>query len=181
MDRTYMYMRVSCDESVTIYSMLTLVGTELPTAAELKKPTLRTTNGRVTDVMEFYLFNSSYIAPVSKDYIYYDTYLNFNALEEQMDYLLYFYAEDLSGNASNVYNFTFTTLKKHMPCEFSLRLNQTVSTDTLFSAFGLITTLPPTRFSVVSMPAKYNITEVIESSVYSIVKTVSMDYKFILL
>lgn len=28
MDRTYVYLRISCDESVTIYSMLTLLGTE---------------------------------------------------------------------------------------------------------------------------------------------------------
>lgn len=41
MDRTYMYLRVSCDESVNIYSMLTLVGTEPPTSLELKNTNLR--------------------------------------------------------------------------------------------------------------------------------------------
>lgn len=36
MDRTYMYLRISCDESITVYSMLTLLGTEIPTSLELK-------------------------------------------------------------------------------------------------------------------------------------------------
>lgn len=77
MDRTYIYLRISSDESVIIYSMLTLLGTEAPTTAELYDSTLRASNGRITDVLEYYSNNSSYIAPVTIDYIYYDTYLYF--------------------------------------------------------------------------------------------------------
>lgn len=68
-----------------------------------------------------------------------------------------------------------------MPASFTLRLNKTVSDDTLFSAFGLITTLPSNRFQIVSKPSKYTIPEVIEDEVLDIVETVAMDYNFILL
>lgn len=80
MDRTYMYLRISCDESVTIYSMLTLIGTLPPTTTELKDTGTRANNGRITDVLEYYMKNSSYVAPVSKNFIYYDTYLFFEGL-----------------------------------------------------------------------------------------------------
>lgn len=82
LDRTYLYLRISSDESIIIYSMMTILGTQAPTVEELKTTTLRKTNGRITDVLEFYAKNSSYIAPVTRDYIYYDTYLNFNTLTE---------------------------------------------------------------------------------------------------
>jgi len=82
LDRTYLYLRISTDESVIIYSMMTIPGTLTPTTEELKTTTLRKTNGRITDVLELYGKNSSYVAPVTRDYIYYDTYLNFNALTE---------------------------------------------------------------------------------------------------
>jgi len=146
MDRTYVYLRISCDESVTIYSMLTLIGTEQPTSSELLDSTLRTTNGRITDVLEYYSSNSSYISPVTSDYIYYDSYLYFSGLEEQSSYLLYFLAEDLSGNISEVHNFTFTTLDRYYPAYFSMRLNQTIENSTIYSAFGLITALSEDRF-----------------------------------
>lgn len=140
LDRTYLYLRISSNESVVIYSMMTLLGTEVPTVKELKTTTLRKSTGRITNVLEIYASNSSFVAPFTKDYIYYDTYLNYDTLTEQTDYLLYFYAEDLSGNASPVYNFTFSTLAKHIPVHFTLRVNETIADDKIFSAFGLITT-----------------------------------------
>lgn len=121
------------------------------------------------------------MAPVTKNFIYYDTYLLFNSLEEQTEYLLYFFAEDLSGNASVVASFTFTTLKKHNPAKFKLRVADTISDDILFSAFGLITTLPASRFMIVDKPPKYSIPEVIEDEVKKIIETVTIDYTFILL
>ncbi|KAL4449717.1 hypothetical protein ABPG74_008090 [Tetrahymena malaccensis] len=181
MDRTYMYLRISCDESVNVYSILTLQGTLPPTTAELKNSTLRATDGNQTDVMELYLKNSSYIAPVTTNFIYYDSYLHFTGLEEQTSYLLYFYVEDLSGNASPVQSFSFLTLKKQNPCAFSLRVNQTIQDSTLFSAFGLITTLPANRFQITSKPSKFTITGVIETEVQDIISTVPMVYSFILL
>ncbi|EWS71333.1 hypothetical protein TTHERM_000331066 (macronuclear) [Tetrahymena thermophila SB210] len=181
MDRTYIYLRISCDESVNVYSMLTLQGTLTPTTAELKNSTLRATDGNQTDVMELYMRNSSYVAPVTTNFIYYDSYLHFTGLEEQTSYLLYFYVEDLSGNASPVQSFNFTTLKKQNPCAFSIRVNQTIQDSTLFSAFGLITTLPASRFQITSKPSKFTITEVIETEVKDIIGTVPMVYSFILL
>lgn len=60
--------------------------------------------------MERYGFNSSYQAPVTVNFIYYDTYLWFTGLEEYTDYLLYFVVQDLSGNVGDVISFPFRTL-----------------------------------------------------------------------
>jgi len=48
---------------------------------ELVQPELRVSNRRRTDVMEITGFNSSYQAPVTVNYIYYDTYILFRGLE----------------------------------------------------------------------------------------------------
>jgi len=81
MSRTYMYFRISTSESVYAYYMLTLKGTDIPAPMELVQPELRVSNRRRTDVMEITGFNSSYQAPVTVNYIYYDTYILFRGLE----------------------------------------------------------------------------------------------------
>jgi hypothetical protein len=60
-----MNFRISCDESVNIYYMLTLPGTEMPIAKELKDTNLRRLNGKKTDVIEIFGKNSSYVSPVT--------------------------------------------------------------------------------------------------------------------
>jgi hypothetical protein len=116
MSRTYMYFRISTSESVYAFYMLTLKGTDLPAPMELAQPEIRVSNRRKTDVMEITGFNSSYQAPVTVNYIYYDTYILFTGLEEQTDYVLYFVIRDLSGNLGDVYTYPFRTLKKQLPC-----------------------------------------------------------------
>lgn len=116
MSRTFMYFRISTSESVYVFYMLTLKGTDIPAPMELVQPELRVQNYRRTDVMEITGFNSSYQAPVTVNYIYYDTYILFKGLEEQTDYLLYFVIRDLSGNLGEVYSYPFRTRKKQLPC-----------------------------------------------------------------
>lgn len=55
----------------------------------------------MTDVVEKVGLNSSYQAEVTRTYIYYDTYIMLDNLEEQTDYVLFFFVEDLSGNSVN--------------------------------------------------------------------------------
>ncbi|KAL4501728.1 hypothetical protein ABPG72_018779 [Tetrahymena utriculariae] len=181
MDRTYMYLRISSDESITVYSMLSLLGTDYPTASELKNSTLREFNQRKTNVMEIYMQNTSFVAPVAKNYIYYDSYLHFTGLQEQTDYVLYFFVEDLSNNQSPVIQFQFTTLKKHNPVSFTLRVNDILVDEKLLNAFGLITSLPPERFQIQLRPTKFKIEGVIEQQILDLIDNVPIEYKFILL
>jgi len=52
MGRTYMYFRVSTDKSVTVYYLLSLLGTQQPLPAEIMSAQVRATLGHKTDVME---------------------------------------------------------------------------------------------------------------------------------
>lgn len=110
MDRTYMYFRISASENCWVKYLLTLKGTIKPPNDEIIKPELRVARNTKTDVMELIGANYSYQAPVTKDYIYYDTYLMFTGLEEQTDYVLYFLVMDLSDNEIVNVGFPFTTL-----------------------------------------------------------------------
>ena len=115
MDRTYMYFRISTSESGWVRYMLTLKGTQPPPNDEIQNPSLRIERSTKTDVMELYGSNSSYQAPVTKTYIYYDMYLYFSGLEEQTEYILYFVVEDLSENAvstSVAFPFRTSSIKK---------------------------------------------------------------------
>lgn len=77
-----MYFRVSTSESGWIYSVLSHKGTKKPSNHEIRDPSIRVALETKT-FWELYGSNSSYIAPVTKTYIYYDTYLYFSGLEEQ--------------------------------------------------------------------------------------------------
>ena len=83
-----------------------------PPDDEIKNASLRAVRGTKTDVIELTGKNSSEQTPVTKTYIYYDTYLYFTGLEEQTDYVLYFYIEDLSNNPVTTVRFDFRTLRK---------------------------------------------------------------------
>ena len=112
MDRTYMYFRISTSESGWVYYILAYKGTKQPSNPEIKDPSIRVALSTET-VWEQYGSNSSYQAPVTQTYIYYDTYFYFTGLEEQTDYILFFMVEDLSGNENPVsVAFPFTTLSK---------------------------------------------------------------------
>ena len=109
MDRTYMYFRISTSESGWIYWILSYKGTKKPSNHEIRDPSIRVALETQT-FWEINGSNSSYQAPVTKTYIYYDTYLYFSGLEEQTDYVLFFLTEDLSGNQNpNNIAFYFTT------------------------------------------------------------------------
>lgn len=111
MDRTYMYFRVSSSESGWVRYLLTLKGTLRPSNEEITDPNIRIERTTKTDVLELHGSNSSYQAPVTKTYIYYDTYLYFTGLEEQTEYILYFFVEDLSSNQiKSCVTFPFRTL-----------------------------------------------------------------------
>ena len=60
MDRTYMYFRISTSESVIVYYMLSLIGTEPPLAEELLNKEERITLKRQTDVIELFGNNASF-------------------------------------------------------------------------------------------------------------------------
>ena len=110
MDRTYMYFRISTSESGWVKYLLTNKGTLQPPNDELQNNTLREVRSSKTNVTEINGSNYSYQSPVTKDYIYYDTYLYFSGLEEQTDYVLFFLVEDLSGNGIDTVAFPFRTL-----------------------------------------------------------------------
>lgn len=57
--RTYLYFRVSTDKSVTVYYLLSLLGTQPPLPAEIMSAQIRATLGHKTDVMELIGQNSS--------------------------------------------------------------------------------------------------------------------------
>ena len=98
-------------------------------------------------------------------YIYYDTYIYLEALEEETDYVLFFFVEDLSGNSVNTVEYPFTTSKKHYPARFKIIMNDDVDTEELINAFGLITGLQSSRFIVNSAPKKFTIEEAEEDIV----------------
>lgn len=131
--------------------------------------------------MEITGFNSSYQAPVTVNYIYYDTYILFTGLEEKTDYILYFVIRDLSGNLGDVYTYPFRTLKKQLPCLFKIKFRQEVSNTTLLNTFGLITSKTKERFMIVSKPPKFTIKEADEPQVLNIIKDLPVTYEFILL
>lgn len=152
LSRTYMYFRISTSESVYAFHMLTLKGTDLPSSVELIQPELRVPLGTRTNVTERYNFNSSYQSPVTTNFIYYDTYLWFEGLEEYTDYLLYFTVRDLTGNVGSVYSFPFRTLAKQLPCQFKLRFREEITNATLLNTFGLITSKSRERFIILHKP-----------------------------
>ena len=78
-------------------------------------------------------------------------------LEEQTDYVLFYFVEDLSGNSVSTVEYPFTTSKKHYPARFKIVMNDDVDTDELVSAFGLITGLQSSRFIVNSARKKFTI------------------------
>jgi hypothetical protein len=98
LDRTYMYFRISTDESIHTYYMLTKLGTVTPPIAEIYNNTLRDIRGTRTNVTELFGTNSSQITPITRSYVYYDVYISFTGLTEETDYVLFFYVVDLSNN-----------------------------------------------------------------------------------
>lgn len=198
MDRTYMYFRISTSENCWVKYLLTLKGTIKPPNDEILKPELRVVRKTKTDVMELIGANYSYQAPVTKDYIYYDTYLMFTGLEEQTDYMLYFLVMDLSDNEIVNVGFPFTTfsnsllflfsiincfysLEKHHPAKFSLILTQDVVISKVLNAFGLITGLQPERFQVDGLLKKFQIPEADEKVVQDLLESQTATYEFTLL
>ena len=113
LDRTYLYFRISSSESVHVYYLLTLKGTIPPPIDEIKDPKLRVSRKTKTDVFETSGTNYSYPTTITKTYIYYDAYLSFKGLEEQTHYQLFFFIEDLSGNAGNLVSFPFRTFSNY--------------------------------------------------------------------
>lgn len=131
--------------------------------------------------MEIFLTNSSYQAPVTSTFIYYDTFLHFRGLEEQTDYVLYFLIEDLSGNLGDMLGYNFTTLPKHLPAKFKIRVRENVAAEKLKNAFALVTSIPPMRFVNLSMPLKFDIPEADEPVVRAILDNATTEYEFMLL
>lgn len=82
--------------------MLTLKGTEKPIRQEIANKTRREVSGNKTDVIEIYATNSTAQKPVTSSFIYHDTYFYFDGLEEDTEYVLYFFMKDLSENILDV-------------------------------------------------------------------------------
>eukprot|EP01015_Nassula_variabilis_P005323 TRINITY_DN1388_c0_g1_i2.p1 TRINITY_DN1388_c0_g1~~TRINITY_DN1388_c0_g1_i2.p1 ORF type:complete len:252 (+),score=55.66 TRINITY_DN1388_c0_g1_i2:56-811(+) len=78
--RTYMYFRISASETAVVYYLLSLRGTQLPKADEIKDVSLRLTRKTKTDVIEVTGSNSSNQTQVTKTFIYYDTYLHLSLI-----------------------------------------------------------------------------------------------------
>jgi len=151
-------------ESTKVFFMATYTGSVPPTQLELINQVSNSTNR----FLSIFGYNTSFIAPVSKNYIYYDVYAYLSGLEEQTDYEFFFLSEDLSHNVGDVKVISFTTDKKHFPVKFKIVLKENISSSKLLNALALVTSLPKERFAIMSQPLKFSIPLADESIVKNI-------------
>lgn len=85
-----------------MYGLLTLKGTRKPTHDEILDSKYREKIKTRTDVMELHTQNSTNQSAVTRTFIYHDTYFDFTDLEEETDYVFFYFIEDLSKNRIDV-------------------------------------------------------------------------------
>ncbi len=88
--------------------------------------------------MEIHVQNATNQSAVTRTFIYHDTYFYFNNLEEQTDYIFYYYMKDLSGNTIDVHEYEFKTKNKQHPAIFSIVLKKDVDTEELRNKLAML-------------------------------------------
>jgi len=89
--------------------------------------------------------------------------------------------KDLSDNLIPVQTFKFTTKDKYHPAIFDIQLTQDMDVQTLIDDLSMLSLQPKDRLVLISAPKKFNIANVTDANVLSILNTGTTTYKFMLL
>ena len=118
---------------------------------------------------------------MTRTFIYHDTFFYFDSLEEQTDYIMFYYMEDLSGNVKDVQSYSFKTKLKFHPALFSIKLTEDIPVSEVIDKLAMLSLQPKDRLVLISAPKKFNIANVTDPKVLKLLREGTTTYTFMLL
>ena len=143
-----MKLRVSADESATIYYIASLRGTQPPPTDEILDPAKRALSTLKPETAEIQGSEHATITKDTKTYNYHDTYLKLTGLIPARDYTLFMLPVDLNGNVGEMKQLDFTTKPIPPPVSFKLNARDAITDDEIKQALSLVTGKVPETFEI---------------------------------